>query len=89
MLAISVLLDTWVSTVAEVTKLSQIAGRFVPPSKIGSSSDTVVVQLTSKDGNVVFCWPYVKIGKEVLFSGEPEENSSIKAMVPGLWPTGF
>jgi len=87
LIAISVLVDTWIEKVpaGEVIK-RVVEGSFVPPSQKPESVETILVQLTLPGEVLMFQWPYVRVGETVMFVGEPEENKEMTAVFPGLWP---
>lgn len=87
LLAITVMADTWIeeTTTTEVGK-KILESRFTSPSQKPGSQEAIIVQLTLEDSVKVFKWPYVRVGEEVLFSGQPEETKKSGVVFPGLWP---
>lgn len=87
LLAISVMADTWIEIVSTLEYEKQVAdGSFVPPSQKPGSTEVIFVQLTLPDGDRLYELPYVRAGKEVVFSDKPKERENPKAIYMGLWP---
>lgn len=86
LVAISLLMDGWIGEVSREKLIKEMAeGSFVPLSQRPGSQEAILVQLTLPGEDRMFKWPYGRVGKEVIFAGEPEE-ANMKAVFPGLWP---
>lgn len=90
LVAVFLLSDTWVETVATEEWEKMGRQRSAPFEPKPGMAEALLVQVSLSDSDVCYQWPYVRGENDVVFTAKPRNmrslNDGTKALLMGLWP---